>query len=102
MDRTAYIILSVEFILNGDSKKRCVGIIMKKPYPSSRDILEAVKEAAMRFYAIHPQDFPDIVLEILESKGFDVRHVTVKRIWRIYEKLVREGRMPDTLGVVEW
>ncbi len=71
----------------------------KKPYPSSRDIVEAVIEAIRRFEG-HPDEFPDFVIEILKSKGFETRHVTVKRIWRTYETLVRRGVIGDRLGVV--
>ncbi|HIQ23478.1 MAG TPA: hypothetical protein EYH50_00300 [Pyrodictium delaneyi] len=70
-----------------------------KPYPSSRDVAEAVVEAARSFVG-HPEDFPGYVLEILAEKGFDVRHVTVKRIWRTYENLVRKGVIGDRLGVL--
>ncbi len=71
-----------------------------KPYPSSRDIVEAVEEAALKARGIHPDNFPELVLEILREKGFDTSHVNIKRIWRTYEKLVREHVIPDTLGVV--
>lgn len=71
----------------------------KKPYPSSRDIVEAVVEA-VRTFSGHPDEFPDYVLELLKSKGFDVRHVTVKRIWRTYEMLVRKGVIGDKLRVL--
>ncbi|BEP17620.1 hypothetical protein PYJP_09720 [Pyrofollis japonicus] len=71
----------------------------KNPYPSSRDVVEAVIEAVGSF-AGHPDDFPEYVLEILKEKGFDVRHVTIKRIWRTYENLVRKGVISDRLGVL--
>ena len=70
-----------------------------KPYPSSRDVVEAVIEA-VRMFSGHPDEYPDYVLEILEARGFDVRHVTVKRIWRTYEILVRKGVIGDSLGVL--
>ncbi|WP_052296968.1 hypothetical protein [Pyrolobus fumarii] len=72
----------------------------KKPYPTSRDVMEAVREALRVSTRIHPDEFPDVVLHILESKGFEVRHVTVKRIWRAYETLVRKGVIRDELGVM--
>jgi hypothetical protein len=74
----------------------------KKPFPSSRDIVEAVKEAALIARGIHPDEFPDLVFRILEERGFDTRFVTIKRIWRTYENLVRRGVIPDTLHVVTW
>ncbi len=63
----------------------------RKKYSSSRDIVEAVKEAALHARGIHPDEYPDLVYQILEKQGFDIRYVTVKRIWRTYEKLVRTG-----------
>ena len=51
---------------------------------------------------IHPNDFPSLVLKILEDRGYDVRHVTVKRIWRTYEMLVRKGVISDVLHVVKY
>lgn len=71
----------------------------KKPYPSNRDLVRTIVEAVKLFHG-HPNDFVDYVLELLENKGFDVRHVTVKRIWRLYEMLVRKGVISDKLRVV--
>ncbi len=73
----------------------------RKNYPTSKVIVETVKEAALSVRGIHPHDFPSIVLQILRDRGYDVEYVTIKRIWRIYEKLVRSGVIPDTLRVVE-
>jgi hypothetical protein len=72
----------------------------RRKYPSARDIAEAVREAALQARGLSPQDFPDLVIEILESKGFYTGLVNEKRIWRTYETLVRKGVIPDTLGVV--
>jgi len=71
----------------------------KAPYPSSRDVVEAVIEA-VRSFSGHPDDFPDYVISLLEQNGFDTRHVTLKRIWSTYEKLVRRGVISDRLGVL--
>lgn len=73
---------------------------VKRKYPSSRDIVETVKEAALMARGIHPDEFPDIVIQLLKEKGFDTSYVTVKRIWRVYENLVRRGVIPDTLHIV--
>ncbi len=72
----------------------------RKPYPSSRDVVEAVAEAARMCRGARPDEFPELVRKLLEERGFDVRHVTDKRIWRTYENLVRRGFLPDTLRVV--
>jgi len=71
-----------------------------RPYPRGSDLAAVVVEAVATFYG-HPDEFPDYVLELLESRGFDTRFVTVKRIWRTYETLVRKGVMGDRLGVME-
>ncbi len=71
----------------------------KKPYPSSRDVAEAIVEA-VRTFSGHPNEFPEHVLRLLEEKGFDVRHVTIRRIWRLYENLVRRKVIADRLGVL--
>jgi len=71
----------------------------KYPYPSSRDIVNAVIEA-VRSFSGHPDEFPDYVIVLLRDKGFDTRHVTIKRIWRTYELLVRKGIISDRLGVL--
>ena len=74
----------------------------KGKLPSSRDLARIVAEAALQARGINPDDFPDIVIKLLEEEGFNTRYVTVKRIWRTYETLVRRGVIPDTLGVVMW
>ena len=74
----------------------------KRPYPSNRDIADAIREVIARHMVEHPDDFPEAVLEVLEERGFETRHVTIKRIWRMYETLVRKGVISDTLGVVVW
>ncbi len=78
---------------------RSVKRVKKKPYPSARDIVQTVMEAIESFYG-HPDEFPDYVLRLLETKGFCTRHVTVKRIWRTYETLVKRGIIRDKLNVV--
>ncbi len=69
-------------------------------FPCSRDIVYAVIEASHRAYGIHPDDFPDLVYSILHKKGFSTKYVTVKRIWRVYESLVRRRVIDDVLHVV--
>lgn len=73
----------------------------KLKLPSNREIAEAVIEAA-RSWGGSPDDFPDAVRSLLEEWGYDTRYVNERRIWRIYETLVRRGVMRDSLGVVEW
>ncbi len=81
-------------------EERRTTIKKKSPYPSSRDIVKAVIEASKMARGIHPDEFPELVIRILEDQGFDTRHVTVKRIWSTYESLVRRGVIRDILGVI--
>jgi len=74
----------------------------KEKYPSSRDIVGAVVKAVSYAHGIHPDDFPDLVYSILNEQGFSTRFVTVKRIWRTYENLVRRGIIRDVLGVIDY
>ncbi len=83
-----------------EEEKKSVKGRKKKSYPSSRDIVEAVIEASKMARGMHPDEFPDLVLRILEDKGFDTRHVTIKRVWSTYENLVRRGVIRDVLHVM--
>ena len=74
--------------------------MVKKPYPRNDDIAEAVLEV-VGIPTLKPEDFPDRVRRVLEEKGFYTGLVTNKRVWRVYETLVRKGRIYDTLGVVQ-
>jgi len=69
------------------------------PYPTKRDISDAVIEAVKMFHG-HPDEFPDLVMEILEERGFYTGFVTIRRIWRIYEELVRKRIIGDYLDVL--
>jgi hypothetical protein len=74
----------------------------KVKLPSSRDLAEIVAEAALQARGIDPAEFPEIVIQMLEERGFYTKYVNEKRIWRVYESLVRRRVIPDTLGVVMW
>lgn len=78
------------------------GARRRRRYPSTRDIAEAVREVALMSRGSDPSEFPEMVREYLERQGFYVGLVTDKRVWRVYETLVRRRVIPDTLGVVEW
>ena len=70
-------------------------------YPTSRDLVEVVIETSQVCRGIHPHDFPQLVLKALEQRGFSTKYVTVKRIWGVYESLVRRHVIVDVLGVVK-
>lgn len=71
----------------------------KKKYPSNRDIKKAIKN--LSFFIGHPSDFPDEVIYFLESEGFKTDFLNYKRIWRLYEEMVRKKEIEDFLNVVK-
>ncbi|MEM0376341.1 MAG: hypothetical protein QXI90_00990 [Thermofilum sp.] len=72
----------------------------RKPYPRNSDIVGALKEVLSEVI-LSPDELPQRVRARLEEKGFYADLVSNKRVWSLYEKLVREGRLPDSLGVVQ-
>ena len=74
--------------------------MVKKPYPRNDDIAEAILEV-VGIPTLKPEDLPDRVRRVLEERGFYTGLVADKRVWRIYETLVRRGRIYDVLGVVQ-
>ena len=73
----------------------------RKPYPHNSDIADAIVSVLFNEPWIHPADFAEKVREELKKKGFYPGLVSDKRIWRIYEEMVRKGRMYDILQVVK-
>jgi len=68
----------------------------KVQFPSSRDIVEAMKAASLVSKGgIHPDEFPEVVANMLREKGFDTRFVSAKRVWKVYENLVERGIIPE-------
>ena len=72
----------------------------KKPYPTTKDLCEAIKNVVKYSAAISPVEFVDAVLYYLGRKGFYTGFVADQRVWRTYEKLVRKGVIRDVWGVV--
>ena len=79
---------------------RVMGRGRRKPYPRNEDIAEALLRVISTKPFIHPQDLVDEVKRELSERGFYPGLVNAKRIWRIYENMVRRGRMPDVLMVL--
>ncbi|RLF19777.1 MAG: hypothetical protein DRZ82_04545 [Thermoprotei archaeon] len=73
----------------------------KKPYPHNSDIADTIMYVLFNEPWIHPDELTERVREELERRGFYPGLVSDKRIWRIYEELVRKGRMYDILQVVK-
>ncbi len=71
---------------------------MKKKYPRNEDIRQLIKR--LSYYYGHPHDFPDEVLNNLVNEGYDVSFLSKRRIWRLYEEMVRKGEIEDFLDVV--
>ena len=83
-----------------EEERRVRGRKKRENLPSTRDIVEAVIQAASLARGIHPHEFPDLVYRILKEQGFSTKYVTIKRIWRTYESLVIRGVINDVLDVV--
>ena len=73
----------------------------RKGYPHTSDVMEAIMELLSDEAYIKPELFYDKVKARLEDKGFITSYLTVKRVWKIYEEMVRKGKIYDVLGVVE-
>ena len=73
----------------------------RKGYPHTSDVMEAIMEILSDEVYVKPELFYDKVKAKLEDKGFKTSYLTVKRVWRVYEEMVRKGRIYDALGVVE-
>lgn len=73
----------------------------KKGYPHTSDVMEAIAEILSNEVYVRPELFYDKVKAKLEDKGFKTSYLTVKRVWRVYEEMVRKGRIYDVLGVME-
>ncbi|MEM3832682.1 MAG: hypothetical protein QW128_03660 [Thermoprotei archaeon] len=74
---------------------------MKKSYPRNSDVRNAIIEVLSKDIIEHPDDFPEHVYKKLEDKGFYIGLLTVKRIWKIYEEMVRKKWLDDILDVVK-
>lgn len=74
---------------------------MKKRYPHNSDVMKAIMEVLSKEPFIKPDELYDKVKENLEGKDFDASLLNVKRLWRVYEHMVRKGMMDDVLSVVE-
>ena len=72
---------------------------MRRRYPSNEEVRAAVREA-LSDPLITPLDLPDKVRERLRERGFEPRLVTARRVWRIYEEMVRRGVICDVLNVL--
>jgi len=75
-------------------------LVKKLRYPRNSDIAEAIVRALSENPLMHPSELYDEVLERLRAKKFYVGLVTPKRVWRVYEEMVRRGEIYDVLDVV--
>ncbi len=67
--------------------------------PTRKDLMRIIRKALS--FDVGPQDFVDLVYELLEEEGFETKFTTVKRIWYTYEYMVRKGFISDVLDVVK-
>jgi hypothetical protein len=73
----------------------------RRGYPHTSDIAEAIMDVFADEAYVRPDQFYDKVKARLENRGFNTSYMTVKKVWRVYEEMVRKGRIYDVLGVVE-
>ncbi|MEM1538211.1 MAG: hypothetical protein QXK12_05880 [Candidatus Nezhaarchaeales archaeon] len=73
----------------------------KLSYPRNNDVKKAVLKAVTQGLAPYPQELYEEVVKILEEDGYCCMHLNVRRVWRAYEELIKEGRMNDWYGVVK-
>jgi hypothetical protein len=73
----------------------------KKGYPHNSDIMEVIMEILNKEIFIKPEDFYDKIIAKLEEKGFKTSFLTTKRVWRIYEEMVKKKIIYDFLEVMK-
>lgn len=70
---------------------------LNRKRPTRKDLMKIIAEVLKE--DPRPQDFVDMVYELLEARGFNTRFTSVKRIWKVYETMVRKGFIDDVMGV---
>ncbi|MCQ5341393.1 MAG: hypothetical protein NO483_06825 [Candidatus Methanomethylicia archaeon] len=73
----------------------------KKGYPHNSNIMEIIMEILNKEIFIKPEDFYDKIRAKLEEKGFKTSFLTTKRVWRIYEEMVKKKIIYDFLEVMK-
>ncbi len=89
----------LEEVLKEIEKERKKRRKLNRKRPTRKDLMRVIQKALT--YDVGPQDFVDLVYELLEKEGFETKFTTVKRIWRTYEEMVRKGFILDYLDVVK-
>lgn len=63
--------------------------------------MNAIRSVIYECFLIEPQTFYEVVINKLSKEGFNTKHVTVKRVWKVYEEMVRRKIIDDVLSVVK-
>jgi len=74
--------------------------VRRKGYPKNSDIRNVILRIYRNGLVWHPKDLCEAVRRELEISGLNTKYLTDKRIWRIYEYMVRKGWIRDWLNVV--
>ena len=71
----------------------------RKKILTNKVIANAIKRLSKHFIG-SPEEFPEAVIGLLKEEGYEVKFLTYKRIWRIYEEMVKKKIIRDFLNVV--
>jgi len=80
--------------LKGEKRRR------RLRQPSNTDIMNAIRHI-VKDPTLKPPELYERVIDHLEENGFNTRYINERRVWRLYEYLVRKRIIHDYLGVVE-
>ncbi len=74
---------------------------MRQKHPHNKDVMNAIRSIIHGCFLVEPQVFYEVVIDKLSKEGFNIKHITVKRVWRVYEEMVRKKIIDDVLSVVK-
>ncbi|MEM3833642.1 MAG: hypothetical protein QW128_08690 [Thermoprotei archaeon] len=64
--------------------------MVRKKYPVN-DVLKSIINEITMNHEFQPYELSKIVIKRLEELGYYTGHVTIKRVWRIYEAIKSEN-----------
>jgi len=73
----------------------------KLKYPRNDDIANAIIRVLSKNPLLHPSDLFEEVIEELKEEKFFTGLVNPRRVWKVYENMVKKGMIYDVLDVVK-